>query len=253
MRVAARALVASSASLLLFFADANSAHAAPRDLLVPAGEKGTLAIDQISGMRASQIGQTAGISYAGPIGFMHNQLSEHSLDANDNTSTTVNSNSIWLAPSLDLFIIDHLSVGLLAEIMYTWSSEDIPRNPNVTETVTLPSTTSITLLPRIGYLIALGDRFALWPRLGIGWAHRETVIGNADNAVRDSFNAPVFDLDVSVLYRVNETFFLRGAPEVAFTAGGRHDQSIGGTSLGAGAGYLQVSFSLGIGVFIDVF
>jgi hypothetical protein len=252
MRASAKPTLAACASLvaLVLAVSERPAHAAPRELLVPAGEKGTLAIDQISGFRASMIN---GLSYAGPIGFMHNQLSEHSLDPQNNGTTTTYTNTFWLAPSADLFVIDRLSIGLLAEFVTTWSSADVPRNNNVTQSVSLPGTNSFTLLPRVGYLIPIIDRFAIWPRAGIGYARYETDVGNPDNAVRASVWGGVVDLDVGFLYRFNETFFARAAPELAFMLFGRHDQTVLGVSTSADAGYLQFSVAVGIGVFLPVY
>jgi hypothetical protein len=225
----------------------QEAHAA-RELMVPAGERGTLAIDQVSGFRASMIN---GISYAGPLGFSHAQYTEHSFSAN--TDTTTNRNTFWLTPSADLFVIDHLSVGLLVEYMNSWGSVDIPRNNNTTQTVNLPGTTSITVLPRVGYLFSINDRFAIWPRVGFGYARHETLTGNPDNSVKDAFSSVLFDIDVGLLYRFNETFFMRADPDFVFTLGGNHSQSTGAGSVSASANAIQASAVFGVGVFFDLY
>ncbi len=226
---------------------AADAHAA-RELLVPAGEKGTLAIDQISGFRASMVN---GLSYAGPLGFSHRQFSEHSF--NSNTDSTTNVNTFWLTPSADLFVIDHLSVGLLVEYANTWGTADVVRNDSTTQSVTLKGTTTFSILPRVGYLFSINDRFSIWPRAGLGYARGETNLGTADVPLIDSFSGVVVDLDVGFIYRFNETFFARASPDFVFSIGGNHAVSAGGTTTSAGAGILQASAVLGVGVFFDLY
>lgn len=225
----------------------TQAHAA-RELLVPAGEKGTLAIDQISGFRASMVN---GLNYAGPLGFTHQDLSEHSF--NGNTDSATHLNTFWLTPSADLFVIDHLSVGLLAEYATTWGSADVVRNNNTSTSVSLKGTTSLTILPRVGYLFSINDRFAIWPRAGLGYARTETNLGTADVPLIDAFSAVIVDLDVGLIYRFNETFFARASPDFVFSLGGSHSQSNAGVTTSASAGVLQASAVFGVGVFFDLY
>ncbi len=242
-----RALVAAAVTFGVAFGLPTEARAA-RELLVPAGEKGTLALDQISGFRASMIN---GLTYAGPLGFSHRQFSEHSFDSN--TDSTTRLNTFWLTPSADLFVIDHLSVGLLLEYSNTWGSADVVRNDKTTQTVTLKGTTTFTILPRVGYLFSINDRFAIWPRAGLGYARIETNQGTSDVPLIDAFSGVVMEVDVGLLYRFNETFFMRASPDLVFSIGGSHSVSSGGTTTSAGAGILQASAVFGVGVFFDLY
>lgn len=240
-------IASASALAAVTFVAPTEAHAA-RELLVPGGEKGTLAIDQISGFRASMLN---GVSYAGPLGFSHQDLSEHSF--NGNTDSATHLNTFWLIPSADLFVIDHLSVGLLAEYATTWGTADVVRNNNTSTSVTLKGTNAFTVLPRVGYLININDRFAIWPRAGIGYGRTETNLGTADVPLIDAFSAVIIDLDVGLLYRFNETFFARASPDFVFSLGGTHSQSNAGVTTSAGAGVLQASAVFGVGVFFDLY
>src|SRR4051812_1818439 len=77
----------------------REAHA-QREIVTSMGNKGVLVIDQLSGFRISSIG---GVSYAGPIGF-----SFQSTGASDRAGrTTEHFTTFWLAPSADIFVIDH--------------------------------------------------------------------------------------------------------------------------------------------------
>src|SRR2546422_3785794 len=93
-----------TAALLTFAALTVSRDAhAQREVLTSMGNKGTLAIDQLSGFRISSLG---GVSYAGPIGFSVQSQGE-TFPGGD--KQTLHSTTFWLAPSADFFIIDHLS------------------------------------------------------------------------------------------------------------------------------------------------
>ena len=214
----------------------------------PSGAKHTLAIDQISGFRASNLG---GINYAGPIGVSFHHASAAPFNGN-RFDDAVRATTFWIMPSADYFVIDHLSIGGLVEFATTSSSVDIPVNNTTTQSVSLPTTTNFTLLPRVGYLIGIGEHFAIWPRGGIGYASRQVVLGNDQNAARESSSGGVLDLDVGFLYRINTTFFLRAAPELAFSLGESHSQVTNNGTLSANASFVQFSIASGIGVFVDL-
>jgi hypothetical protein len=157
------------------FTGASSAFAA--DLVTPTGGKGQFVFDQISGFRASAAPSPNGaFSYSGMVGFAFSKFSYDNFDGGGgNVSYTYT--SFWLAPSLDWFPIDHLSIGGMVEISTTSASRaDKPTANAATRTVDLPTTTNFTLLPRIGYMIPIGGetgRFAIWPRVGAGYASRQ--------------------------------------------------------------------------------
>jgi hypothetical protein len=225
---------------------------AQRQLLTPTGGKGTLAIDNITGLRVNAF---SGISYAGPLGVSTSSYSEDALKVGD-ANATVHETTIWLAPAADYFVIDHLSIGGFVELASKSGSVDTQTNGAGTFNTDLPTTTGFTLLPRIGYLIPIGDRFAIWPRGGIGYAYRGTssVTGAGQGAVvktKDSFSALVIDLNVDFLFRINETFFLVAAPDLGASLGGSHTH----TDLvqrSSNANLLQLSVLTGLGIFFDL-
>jgi hypothetical protein len=240
------------AALTLLLVAPREAHA-QRELLSRMGSKGQLAIDQLSGFRASSIG---GVSYAGPIGFSIQNFSETvpSLIPNGPTSSnTYHFTSFWLAPSADYFVVDHLSIGGLVEIVTTSGSVDVPGNNNSTTNIPLQSTTSLTFLPRIGWMFNLTDRFSIWPRGGIGYVSRSgaPLPQLPAPGATDTFSSILIDLDVGFLYRINENWFLRGAPELS-VAPGSHSYGAGNTSVSASASLFQFGVTGGIGVIWDL-
>jgi hypothetical protein len=230
---------------------------AQRQLLTPTGGKGTLAIDNITGLRVNAF---TGISYAGPLGISTQRYSVDPVAPGD-PNQTFHSTTIWLAPAADYFLIDHLSIGGFVELASVSGSVDSSLPGVGTVNNDLPTTTNFTLLPRIGYLIPIGDRFAIWPRGGIGYAYRGTSSltgvggrggGGGFVTNKESFSALVIDVNVDFLFRINETFFLVGAPEVGASLGGSHTNTQGGIQRSSNANVLQFSVLTGLGIFFDL-
>jgi hypothetical protein len=252
VRIAAASLAAASATFVATTASAQQYGAL--------GNKGTLAIDQISGFRANSVG---GIGYAGLIGFNTQSVSvdDNAPNGQKAGSHTEHFTNFWIAPSADYFIIDHLSLGGVIEIASTSRSLSIDTlNPQTSTTVSEPSTTSFTLLPRIGWMFGITDRFGIWPRLGLGYASQGTarvdptgINGNATTS--ETTSGFVFDLDVGFLYRVNENWFLRGAPEISFVPGSHSTTITNGSvtnTTSTNASIFQFGIVGGIGVMWDL-
>jgi hypothetical protein len=238
---------------------------AQRDLLTKAGQKGQIVIDQISGFRGgvSEIVPNSGgtaltpsMNYYGPIGFAVQRYSEASAVDGPNTNVAT-ATTFWLAPSADYFVINHLSIGGMVQIAYTTTSLSLPINPTQSQSHDVPSNTSFAVMPRVGWMFALSDRWAIWPRLSLGYV---------SNAVGSVAAAPgmagvgglsiygfAMDFDAGVLFRVNETFFLRLAPEIGWIPGGASSTTNGaGVSTTQGASYFEFSLAGGIGVMFDL-
>ena len=242
MRV--RALVSFIVVLLSFFFWAKPAKA-ERELIVPFHEGGHVVIDQLAGLRLSA---TNGFSYAGPLGVAFQSTKLDAL-APGAAATEIKTTTLWLAPSADVFVTDHLSVGGLVEVAHSFGSVRSGE-----ENAQLPGTTSMTFLPRIGFYANFGDRLGLWPRAGVGYSRVESArfVSTGSPAVRESFRAMVLDLDLALVYRFNETFFMRGGPELGITLGGQRSEESGGITSGAGASMLQVSGVVGFGMNLEL-
>lgn len=218
------------------------------------GDRGQLAIDQISGFRLSSVG---GLSYYGPIGVSLSSITTRALGTPGNITEddTFHYTTFWLAPSADFFVIDHLSVGGLIEFATTSTSEDRNVTGQPQQTINLPSTTDFTLLPRVGYLIPIGgDRFGIWPRGGLGYVSRQvSVPGGANAYTRDTFSGLLIDIDVGFLYRITDSFFIKAAPEISFVPGGTHAETLqNGTSISGPASAFQFALVSGVGGIIQL-
>ena len=211
------------------------------------GDPGCFMIDQLSGFRGRVGG---GVQYYGPIGAAYNNFSttlapQIQLSATNSsittTETSIKSWSIWLAPSLDYFIVQNLSVGGLFAVDTGFGSYD---SKTTTQTVggistasakgDLPTVTSFTLMPRVGYLIRISDRLSFWPRVGIGYFSgtnalvESRTVPSADGKSSTTQNITtstnvhslIMQLDVGLIYQITDNVFFRVAPGVAFSSGG---------------------------------
>jgi hypothetical protein len=206
------------------------------------GDPGCFIIDQISGFRGRVGG---GVQYYGPIGVAYNNFSTTlapqialgpTTASITTTETSINSWSIWLAPSLDYFLVQNVSVGGLFAVDTGFGSYDAK-----TTTVTaggsnssstkgdLPTVTSFTLMPRVGYLLRINDRLSFWPRVGLGYfSGTNALVGTSVDAagkattVTTSTNVRslIMQLDVGIIYQITDNVFFRVAPSVTFSSGG---------------------------------
>ena len=213
------------------------------------GDPGAFVIDQVSGFRARVGG---GVQYYGPVGFAYNSFSSPGspqilvdnsnpnspkfLGANQ-TETSVKSYSIWLAPSLDYFLVQNVSIGGLFAIDTQWGSATSKTTALFggqsaqNSSTDLPSVTSFTLIPRVGYLLRVNDRLSFWPRVGIGYYQGSNVYvdqrpdpasPNKLNTVttETTIKSLIIQLDVGVIYQITDNVFFRIAPSVGFSSGG---------------------------------
>lgn len=227
-----------------------AAKSASADLLTPLGGRGQLVIQQISGFRAGGAASPTGggFSYSGILGFNYSRYSEGVAAAPPDTSNNYAFTSFWIAPSADFFPIDHLTIGALIEVSATINSLD-RKVAGVSQSIDLPTTVNFTLLPRVGWMFALGDRFAIWPRIGAGYASKQFATNSGGGATKVTFAGFVLDVDTTFLFRFNETFFAGLTPEFTFIPGST-TTSIGAASSSVSASGLSFSVLGGIGVIL---
>jgi hypothetical protein len=211
-------------------------HAADAEPSATLGAKHTFVLDDLSGFRAST---TSGIGYAGPIGFSIQSKSLNLFSASGAVAgtETIHTTSIWVAPSADYFLFEHISIGAVIEFAWQSSSYDDNVFGTPTKSQSLPSTVSFTLIPRAGYLLTFGEHLALWPRLGMGFGVlQQNAITQTGASSLSTSTSPTYllDVDAAVLYRLDSHFFLRAGPEFTW---------------GPGAGLIDFSLAGGFGSF----
>ena len=132
------------------------------------------------------------------------------------------------------------------EISHSWGS--VAEGEKALE---LPALTSVTVLPRVGFYAPLSDRLGIWPRVAIGYASVEShaTTARSSEVVRESMRAMLLELEVAVVMRMSETFFLRAGPELGATLGGR--QAVEGAA-SASASMVSVSATIGLGANVEL-
>jgi hypothetical protein len=217
---------------------------AERELIVPFEEGGHVVLDQISGLRVG----SSGVGYAGPVGLGVRKESSGAIAAGGATSET-SLTTLWAAPSADVFVIDHLSVGGRIEVAHTWGAIE-----GEGVRVELPGTTSMAVVPRVGFYAPFGDRLGIWPRAAFGYASASSAkfVSTGSGVVRESFRALLLEVDLSLVYRFGETFFMKAGPDVSVTLGGRREEEVGGVRFGAGHSVVAISGVLGFGANLEL-
>jgi hypothetical protein len=139
----------------------------------------------------------------------------------------------------------------MVQIAYTTASESIPTSAIVSRSADLPSNTSFSIMPRVGWMFALTNRWAIWPRLSMGYA--SNAIGALNGVGGSSVYGFAIDLDAGVLFRVSETFFVRLAPELGWIPAGANSTNVpANVATTRDAEYVEFSLSGGIGVMFDL-
>jgi hypothetical protein len=229
-------------------ATTKAAHAIPEPTGT-LGQKGELVIDQVSGFRMTTDGN---LNYYGPIGFSIRSITERDFPTNRTIDNTLHLSTFWFAPSADIFVIDHLSIGGLIEFTTTSATADNTIN-GTTNSVTLPTTNTFTIEPRVGWMFPISSHFGIWPRLGIGYTSHQFDNLNGNLYTRDSLTSFILDFDCGFIFRFGEGWFLKAAPQLAFAPGGTHSQTDpNGNTRSADASMFQFSGLTGIGVYLDL-
>lgn len=178
IRIARRTLAAAlTLGAALSLAPAARAEAP----LPPFGRAGQVVLDDLIGVRSGApgyLGQLA--SGVGPAGAVLNGTLGMSglLGYGHFTSASTgplnagfSSNTIWVAPAVDVFVAPRLSIGAGLGASYGWQNPDALTASTPAAGVPAMRAWSLSALPRIGYVWPIASRFAVWPRLSFGYAY----------------------------------------------------------------------------------
>lgn len=222
IRIARRTLAAAlSLGAALSLAPAARAEAP----LPPFGRAGQVVLDDLIGVRSGApgyLGQLA--SGIGPAGAVLNGTLGMSglLGYGHFTSTSTgplnasfSSNTIWVAPAVDVFVAPRLSLGAGLAASYGWQT--VPDAPNGTPAVGVPAMTawSLSAMPRIGYVWPIASRLAVWPRLSVGYAYARSeqryAMSSSPSYVTSS-STWIGGVEVKLVYQATRHVFFDVAP-----------------------------------------
>jgi Outer membrane protein beta-barrel domain len=110
--------------------------------------------------------------------------------------------AIAIAPSLDYFVTQNLSLGGTLLFQYqTQSDQGADLN-----------TTAITILARLGYNIPLGPTASLWPRAGVGYVHASSDVSYGGLSQSATASGSVLIIEMPILYHPAQHFFFGAGP-----------------------------------------
>jgi hypothetical protein len=109
--------------------------------------------------------------------------------------------SIQLQPAVDYFVSPNLSIGGQVRILFASADNGGGTSNDVT---------TLGLLPRIGYNVALSPAASIWPRVALGYVHTSTDnFGGTSSAYTVSL-----EVFVPLVFQPVPHFFLGGGPLV---------------------------------------
>ena len=195
----------------------------PRSTL---GRAGQVVLDDLIGFRTGapaplgDLGFPVGIGRAGPsggpslggvLGYGHFEGSTPGPGG-----TSFNEDVVWVAPSVDVFVVRRVSLGLSLGVSYSRLAL-VQRSSN-----TIGKSLSMAAMPRIGYAMPLGHGFSIWPRLGLGVAQGRTILLDASGLHELGASGThegralswVGGADLGLIFQATPHVFLAARPEL---------------------------------------
>lgn len=183
------ALLLASSFLAITVSSTALAEERPTDTSVM-GKPGTIVLDKVLGISIASSGALGETFQAGMLSFSHQKQTFGSTE----TKTT----TFGVAPSFDVFVTKHLTLGGTFSFGYQWQSSNFdPQRGGLVPT----SGYDFSASPRVGYWIPISDSVAFWPRLGatVGASRRQSDLGAPFDIVQTGIRLGVsLDLDLAL-------------------------------------------------------
>jgi hypothetical protein len=116
-----------------------------------------------------RFGDAGSLAFGGDLGIGGEQGLDHGYD------TRVD---LELDPALDVFVVRGLSLGIGSELSYSFARSS-------------PSSSLVSVSPRVGYAVPLGRLYALWPRLSFDVAFAVDTVGVHHRILSSTLFVPV--------------------------------------------------------------
>ncbi|MDI1482696.1 hypothetical protein [Polyangium sp. y55x31] len=195
----------------------------------PFGSRGQVALDDIVSLSAggSPLGYplvlplgggmgSIGLGYGGIAGYSRSTTSRTPGQPGGYESTT---DVVWFAPSLDVFVGSHFSIGGTVAASYARGAQEVVTFDRGTQR-SEGSGFGFAIAPRVGYVVPLGASFALWPRLTLAYGGGDTgFVGETPNAAFRSSNRSIRGIaELGLVARIHRYVYLRAAPTLVVAA-----------------------------------
>lgn len=174
---------------------------------------GISSVPFVGGSRVSGVG---GILFTGPISF-----------ATTTSEGGSRASSIGIAPSLDLFVTDHVTVGGRVVAFRNTSTYVVPSAGGAASASFSAAGYSIGISPRVGYVVPLTDDIALWPQLGLGVTQSRFETEGLGRTLSRGIGA---ELEVSLLVPLGRHVVVRLAPTLAYNHASNEGAALSGVS-----------------------
>ena len=211
------------------------------------GERGEVVLDLFGG-QSGLGGYNTFVLFAGPVSVTSS--SSERVDESGARSSH-ESTGVGLAPSVDVFVLEGLSLGGRATAAWLSSEVRTTPPPGVGALGGLQGDShghTIGVAPRIGYALALSETWAIWPRLSGGVDVTRQQFEGLGRTVSRTFSGAI---DVGVVLRLGRHALFDFGPVVAYRST-HTDGQLGAVSVGfpspAGIGSSERSSSLGGGM-----
>lgn len=165
--------------------------------------------------------------------------------------------------TVDITVIPRLTLGAGIAVGFglggTNEDDNLRGGVRTTRSSDGPTATAVGFVPRVGYVLPLGDIFAFWPRLGFGFysISRSQETNNGASTVRLTDTLFSLDIDPQFALVPVEHFFIHAGPVVNIPITGSRSIS---TTTGAttdersiDASVFNVGLSAGLGGWFNVF
>jgi hypothetical protein len=218
--------------------------------LPPFGQPGHVVFDDLVGFRFGEPGylgqlRSAGFGWFGTappptvgqggiFGYEHgSDVRPMMLDATTSANVHVTTDTIWIAPAFDYFIARRVSLGASLGLLY---SNIGVSGPSVFKGEKADALL-LSIVPRVGYVVPITDRLALWPRLAVGYttAASGQYFGQIGGwGAPQSVQTWIAGGDLGVVFRVTRNLMLHLTPSIVASytkaneaQGAFHDFAIG--------------------------
>lgn len=223
------------------------------------------------------LGGTSGAQPAGPAGqlgqrgtwflaadrvvpvFAYTKDQENGNNASFSTSTSsisllsygVPSNIAYTIPriSVDYALAPNLTLGGSIAVFFDLSSSSTTKLGNISNTADNPKVSGFLITPRVGYMLPLGPKLALWPRGGISY-YSESVSNPPNmmgNATTDGFHQLALDLEANLVVVAAPHFMVMLGPVMDIPLSGSTSTTNGNTTTSVDYSQFHLGVTGGLG------